>query len=186
MKGLAVIASLVVALLAVFGCQPSSPAGANPTAPERRSAQLYLNRAQPRLPTLQLWVGDQELTTEIARQAVEIATGMMFRTNMTEGEAMLFVFARPEPRSFYMRNTKIPLSIAYVDPEGVILEIHDLQPLDETPIESASDRIQYALEVPQGWFDRHQIAPGALLRSSQGALNEINWYTLRPAAASPR
>ena len=60
---------------------------------------------------------------------------MMFRKEMNENEAMLFVFAQPFHASFYMRNTIIPLSCAYLDTEGEILEIHDLKPMDETPIE---------------------------------------------------
>lgn len=183
MRVFAAWVSFLLTLLAAIGCQPSSTSAPPSTPPQRTPGQLHLNQAQPRLATLELWVGDQSLTTEIARQTVEIATGMMFRTNMADGEAMLFVFARPEPRSFYMRNTKVPLSIAYLDPEGVILEIHDMQPLDETPVESASGRVQYALEVPQGWFARRQISPGALIRTSKGPLNEINWRTLQAGAA---
>lgn len=163
------------------GCQPdeSPPAGAPAT--RSWSGQLYLDHAQPKLPTLKLWVGDQELETEIARRTVEIATGMMYRTNMAEGTAMLFVFARPDHRSFYMRNTLVPLSVAYLDPDGLVLSVHDMQPKDETPVDSTHDNVQYALEVPQGWFAKHGIGPGALVRTSRGGLNEINWATLRPA-----
>ncbi len=60
-----------------------------------------------------------------------------------------------------MRNTKIPLSIAYVDSTGKILEIKSMEPLDETVVPSASNQVAYALEVNQGWFGRHGIAPGA-------------------------
>jgi uncharacterized protein len=74
---------------------------------------------------------------------------------------MLFVFDHPKSASFWMKNTKIPLSIAYIDSTGKILEIESMKPLDETIVPSASDQVAYALEVNQGWFSRHGIAPGA-------------------------
>lgn len=168
-------------LLILAGCQPPDPAPSSaPSISRREPGQLYLNQAQPKLPTLKLWIGSQEVETEIARRVTEIATGMMHRTNMVEGTGMLFVFARPEPRSFYMRNTLVPLSIAYIDPAGEILEIHDMQPEDQSPVDSASDRVQFALEVPQGWFGKVGIKPGMLVTTSKGRFPEINWATLRP------
>jgi uncharacterized membrane protein (UPF0127 family) len=128
-----------------------------------------MNHAQPKLPTIQLWLGSQALDTEIARTPVQLATGMMFRTNMAENEAMLFVFNDVGPRSFYMKNTKVPLSLAYIDPQGSILEIHHLVPLDESPVFSKSDRIQYVLETRQGWFERHNITVGTSIRTELGS-----------------
>jgi uncharacterized membrane protein (UPF0127 family) len=168
----------LLGLCLTTGCHQSEPAA--PATSRYEPGQVYLSHAQPRLPTITLWVGDQELETEVARRTVEIATGMMYRTNMNAGEAMLFVFAHPDHRAFYMRNTLIPLSVAYLDPDGVILSIHDLQPKDETPVESTSNNVQYALEVPQGWFAQHGIGPGALVRTARGSFREINWITLQP------
>jgi hypothetical protein len=71
-----------------------------------------------------------------------------------------------------MKNTLIPLSVAYIDPEGVILEIHDLQPLDETPVEAATDQVQYVLEMRQGWFARHNLGPGVVIRTERGRLRD--------------
>ena len=65
---------------------------------------------------------------------------------------MLFIFEQPRKASFWMRNTKIPLSIAYIDSAGKILEIKSMNPLDETVVPSSSDQVAYALEVNQGWF----------------------------------
>jgi len=132
----------------------------------------YLPHAQPRLQTIKLYVGTQELATELALKPVEIFTGMMWRTNMPEGEAMLFVFPTAEPRAFYMRNTYVPLSLAYISPEGIIEEIHDLQPLNENSVPSKADNIQFVLEVPQGWFRRHNITPGTLVRTQYGELKK--------------
>jgi uncharacterized protein len=160
----------VLGLLAFssVSCRRSAPAvsGAAP------ANQPYLDHAQPRLPTLKLWLGSQELVTEVARTQTEVATGMMFRKEMNENEAMLFVFGQPYQASFYMRNTIIPLSCAYIDTEGEILEIHELKPLDEKPVEAASAKVRYVLETKQGWFDRNKIGIGTLVRAEAGSLPE--------------
>jgi uncharacterized protein len=103
---------------------------------------------------------------------LERQTGMMWRTNMAEGEAMLFPFPAPHRASFYMRNTYVPLSAAYIDPQGYIQEIHDFKPLNETPVSASTENIQYVLEVKQGWFQRHGISTGALVRTPYGDLNK--------------
>lgn len=76
---------------------------------------------------------------------------------------MLFIFEQPKEASFWMRNTKIPLSIAFIDSAGKILEIKSMNPLDESLVLSNSDRVAYALEVNQGWFARHRISSGAMI-----------------------
>jgi uncharacterized membrane protein (UPF0127 family) len=132
----------------------------------------HLLQVQPKLPTIKVWLADQELIAEVATHAVEIATGMMFRTNMLENEAMLFVFPNAAPRSFYMRNCFVPLSGAYISPSGEILQIIDMKPHDETGIPSHSDNVQFVLEVPQGWFKRHHVGVGAIVRTERGSLQE--------------
>lgn len=136
------------------------------------SSTGHLDHAQPRLRTIKLWLGSEELITEVAVEPVELQTGMMFRKEMSENEAMLFVFGVPHRASFYMKNTYIPLSIAYIDRDGVIKEIYDLTPLNETPVQSKFNDIQYALEVKQGWFRRHNITMGAVVRTEKGSLYE--------------
>jgi uncharacterized protein len=85
----------------------------------------------------------------------------MFRDSLPEGQGMLFIFEQPKKASFWMKNTKIPLSIAFIDSAGKILEIESMNPLDETVVPSGSDQVAYALEVNQGWFARHAISNGA-------------------------
>ena len=121
---------------------------------------------------MKLWVGPHELETEIAITLSQVATGMMFRQKMEENEAMLFVFAEPQPRQFYMKNCTVALSAAYIDPEGVILEIVPLQPGVEEPVPSMSDQVQFVLETKQGWFERHKISPGSVIRTERGSLLE--------------
>ena len=71
-----------------------------------------------------------------------------------------------------MRNTLIPLSCAYIGSDGTILEIHDMKPKDETPIEAGTDKIQYVLEVNRGWFDRNKVSTGMVVRTERGSLRE--------------
>jgi uncharacterized membrane protein (UPF0127 family) len=96
---------------------------------------------------------------EIARTEAERETGLMFRKSLADGEGMLFVFEKDQMLSFWMKNTLLPLSIAYIGYNGRILEIHDMKPRDLTPIHS-SRSARYALEVPQGWFERVNITTG--------------------------
>ncbi len=126
----------------------------------------------PKLPVLRLFVGAHELKTELALTEMQIRTGMMFRTNVVEYEAMLFVFPNPHQVGFWMKNVDIPLSCAYIDPEGVILELHDMEPQEVRPIQSTSERVQYVLETKRGWFERHGIQPGVLIRTERGTLQE--------------
>ncbi|MCX8109287.1 MAG: DUF192 domain-containing protein [Verrucomicrobiae bacterium] len=170
----------VMILMTLAGCDKNAPDTRGTPKGSATPPLGHLNRALPRLETVKLWLGNQEITAEVARTESEIRTGYMFRTNIADGEGMLFVFGRPIRAAFYMRNTTIPLSCAYIDPEGVILEIHDLKPLDETPVEASSDNVQFVLEVPQGWFERAQVRPGTVVRTQYGALKELNWATLRP------
>jgi uncharacterized membrane protein (UPF0127 family) len=99
---------------------------------------------------------------EIARTGTERETGLMFRESLADGEGMLFVFERDEMLSFWMKNTLIPLSIAYISYNGRILEIHDMKPRDLSPVRS-SRSARYALEVPRGWFERAGVKPGDIL-----------------------
>jgi len=179
MRCVCAIGAAAAGLLMISGCGKEPGRQGEAPAPPRPTAGA-LSHAQPKLPTLKLWLGDQELVAEVARSAVEVQTGMMFRTNLAENEAMLFVFPQPHRASFFMRNTKLPLTCAYIDAEGIILELHDLKPLDEKSVEAATDRVQFVLETRQGWFGRHNVGVGALVRTQHGALGELNWATLRP------
>ena len=103
------------------------------------------------------------LRTELALTDSERSRGLMFREELPADQGMLFVFDRPETRSFFMRNTSIPLDLGYFDQNGVLREIHALFPYDETPVPSRSNAIQFALEVNRGWFRQHGIRADAQL-----------------------
>ena len=115
---------------------------------------------QETLPVVTLHIGAVTLEAEVADETDERTTGLMGREQLAEGKGMLFVFREPQAMSFWMRDTLVPLSIAYINATGIVREIHDLKPLEETPARSAFRDLLYALEVPQGWFQRNKILPG--------------------------
>jgi uncharacterized membrane protein (UPF0127 family) len=99
-----------------------------------------------------------EVRVEIADGPSEQERGLMYRTSLGEDRGMLFVFSSEQPRSFWMKNTKIPLSIAYIDSKGRITDILDMKPLDdEPPHYTSSEPVQYALEVNQGFFEEKGV-----------------------------
>lgn len=164
---------LLLAGVLLVGCsKPVSPAPAAGLRSDLDPVHGHLLHAQPKLPTLKVWLGREEMITEIARAPVEVATGMMYRTNMPENEAMLFVFSDAEigPKNFYMRNCVVPLSAAYIAPDGTIAEIIDLQPGDERGVQSQTSNLQFVLEVPQGWFTQHNVRTGMVVRTERGSL----------------
>lgn len=148
----------------------STNAADSPAVSRNPSRLPVPTQAQPKLRTVMLRLGAEELVTEIAASEKEIVTGMMFRTEMAENEGMLFILPGAQPAAFWMKNTLIPLSCAYIDADGKILEIHDMKPKDETPIRSKVSNILYVLEVKQGWFERHKIAVGTQIWSEGGTL----------------
>lgn len=98
------------------------------------------------------------LSVEIAQKDEDLQRGFMYRKHIPEGTGMLFVFEKDQMLSFWMKNTFVPLSIAYIDSQGVIREIFDMQPLSLDSVQS-SGLVRYALEVPQGWFAKNNIVP---------------------------
>jgi uncharacterized protein len=154
------------------GCEEKSPppeAGAAQTRPGQPALPTH---AQGQLQTIRLWLGPEELRTELALTQEQEQTGMMFRTNLAENAGMLFVLPAPQQASFWMKNCPLPLSAAYMDPGGTILEIHDLQAQDTNEVVAAARNVLYVLEVNQGWFLRHHIGAGTLVRTELGSLSE--------------
>ncbi|OFV50976.1 DUF192 domain-containing protein [Oligella sp. HMSC09E12] len=123
------------------------------------TSQAATTESAPQLPTQLLRLGNSTLEVEIAATNQSRQRGLMHRHVMAEERGMLFVFEQAERLCFWMRNTYIPLSIAYLDKDATIIEIFDMQALDERSVCSTAPA-QFALEVNQGWFERHQIQVG--------------------------
>lgn len=120
---------------------------------------------QPRLPTVALGAGMHNIVAEVARTPEQQQIGMMMRTRMEPNEGMLFVFDDVAPRCFWMRNTLLPLSIAFIADDGTIVNIADMQPKTETS-HCSSRPVRYALEMNQGWFAKRGIQAGSKLRGT--------------------
>jgi uncharacterized protein len=165
------ILTLLVALAVCGGCTGGCKQAASP-ATEPATGPRLPTMAQLKLQSMKLWLGAEEMMVELALTAEQQQTGMMFRTNLAENAGMLFVFPAPHQASFWMKNCPLPLSAAYIDPDGVILEIHPLQPHNTNSVVAASERVQFVLETNQGWFERHHVTPGMVIRTERGSLAE--------------
>jgi hypothetical protein len=122
---------------------------------------------QPALPRVELQAGIHLIRAEVAADNTTRSKGLMFREKLGPNEGMLFVFQQPSAQCFWMRNTLIPLSIAFIDDDGSIVNIEDMQPKTEDSHCSAKP-VRYALEMEQGWFRKKGLAAGARLSGPKG------------------
>ena len=120
---------------------------------------------QPRLPTVDLTAGMHVIKAEVAQTGDQQAVGMMFRKEMGANEGMLFVNAEASGRCFWMRNTLIPLAIAFIDEDGTIVNIAEMQPQSDASHCSAKP-VRFALEMRQGWFAKRGLKAGSRLRGA--------------------
>lgn len=118
---------------------------------------------QGRLPTVKITAGMHVIQAEVAATPEQQMTGMMFRTQMGTNEGMLFVNDEPGVRCFWMRNTLIPLTIAFIADDGTIVNTADMAPRSEAS-HCSHKPVRFALEMNQGWFDKRGIKPGSKLR----------------------
>ena len=119
--------------------------------------------AQAPLPTAQLTAGMHLIRAEVASDSASRVQGLMHRKSLGANDGMLFVFEEPGTQCMWMKNTLIPLSVAYLDDAGVVVNIADMRPHSEKSHCSAKP-VRYALEMNQGWFAAKGIKPGARLR----------------------
>ncbi|MCL7960469.1 MAG: DUF192 domain-containing protein [marine benthic group bacterium] len=109
--------------------------------------------------TAQIRIGGVEVTAEIADNEELRAKGLMNRDSLAENHGMLFVYGAAQVRSFWMRNTRIPLDIAFIDANGVIINIEPMEPQSDENYYSQGP-MMYALEMDQGWFEANGVGPG--------------------------
>ncbi len=118
--------------------------------------------AQDSLPLVELTAGMHRIEAEVAANVQNRQVGLMNRRVMPPQRGMLFVFGRENMHCMWMRNTYIPLSVAFIDADGVIINIEDMQPQTESN-HCAKKPARYALEMNQGWFAQRGIKPGTRL-----------------------
>ena len=124
----------------------------------------FASCSQKKLPVKQLTITTKEgqiftVEAELASTQEKRNFGFMERKKIPDGTGMLFIFEYDQKLSFWMKNTPHPLSIAYIDSNGIIREIYDMTPFSLSSIESTVS-VRYALEVPQGWLQKNNITPG--------------------------
>lgn len=115
--------------------------------------------AEQKFATTQVKVASHLLKVEVAATDPQRMQGLMFREKLGKNDGMLFIFDEPAYQSMWMKNTLIPLSVAFLDADGVILNILDMEPHTLTPNLSAGPA-RYALETNKGWFGDRNVKPG--------------------------
>ena len=153
---------------------PSNPPPARSgTATADSEPVFHQATAQVNLPRVKLWIGSREIVSELCHTVTQIATGLMHRPSIGPEETMLFIFAGPRDRSFYMKNVPFDIDVAYIDSEGVIQEIVRLKANDVRGVPSKSSRIQFVLEAAPDYFTRNGFGPGTLISTDRGSLAEV-------------
>ena len=138
-------------------------------APLNKKCIIYLNSAEGKR---------LKINAEIADSDSEREKGLMFRESINENDGMLFVFDREKNLNFWMKNTLIPLDIAYIDKNGIINEIYHMKPLDVSVTYNSIKPAMFALEVNLGWFSRHKIITGSKIEFN-GCLSKPNSFIKR-------
>ncbi len=124
------------------------------------------------LPVINLTLSNQTISAEIAATPTALATGLMHRQHLPENSGMLFVFPNAGIQAMWMKNTQIPLSVAFIDVQGTIINIADMEPNTLKPHYSVKTA-SFALEMNQGWFARNRIAAGDRVRGLESLTNAI-------------
>jgi uncharacterized protein len=147
-----------VILLFALACAPGEDTGRPPASAGADEVEAGSASGPERGMAWVIFDGDT-VRAEIAYTAEERATGLMHREELPEGSGMLFVFDDVDYRSFWMQNTYIPLDIAFLDRDGRIVDIQQMEP-ETTEMHDSAAPAMFALEVPQGWFAARGIEVG--------------------------
>ena len=148
---------LLLILLASLFPLVTDAAGSQP--PDHRQPETAARRAA----VFEIGIGEQVVSLELAVTHFEQKRGLMFRKSLDPRQGMLFVYSWGGQRSFWMRNTAIPLDLGFFSKDGILREIQPLYPFDESPVVSLRTDIKFAVEMRQGWFSAHGIRPGSSL-----------------------
>lgn len=126
------------------------------------SSASALAQQAPKFPVVSLTAGIHVIKAEVAARDEERQQGLMFREKMAANEGMVFVFEAPAGVCMWMKNTLLPLSVAFIDENGKIINIEDMKP-QTTESHCAKKLVRYALEMNQGWFKQKNIKPGSVI-----------------------
>jgi hypothetical protein len=127
--------------------------------------QAHAQDRPQQLPTTTLKVGMHSIQAQVAATPQQRHVGLMHRPSMPTHEGMLFVFEQPAQQCFWMRNTLLPLTAAFLADDGTVLNLADMQPRSDESHCSAAP-VRFVLEMNQGWFAKRGIKPGTRLRGA--------------------
>ena len=114
------------------------------------------------LPKIKLSAGMHLIDTQVASTSDQRATGLMFRQEMPQGEGMLFVFEEATPQCFWMKNTLLPLTAAFITDDGTIVNLANMKP-QTTDSHCSAKPVRYVLEMNLGWFEKKGLKAGSKL-----------------------
>lgn len=117
------------------------------------------DQPQLNLPRVKLQAGMYQIDAQVALTPEQRQTGLMYRAEMPTHEGMLFVFEQPSPQCFWMKNTLLPLTAAFVADDGTIVNLADMKP-QTTDSHCSAKPVRFVLEMNQGWFAKRSIKPG--------------------------
>lgn len=123
---------------------------------------LAQDQAQTGLPRTKLTVGFHQVEVQVASTPAQQSTGLMYRAEMPQHEGMLFVFPEAKQQCFWMKNTLIPLTAAFVADDGTVINLEDMQP-QTTQSHCSAKPVRFVLEVNQGWFMKKGLKAGMRL-----------------------
>ena len=127
------------------------------------SFAAWPQQAQTNLPRVQLQAGMFQIDAQVAATPKQREIGLMFRQDMATHEGMLFVFEQPQQQCFWMKNTLLPLTAAFVDDDGTIVNLADMKP-QSTQSHCSEKPVRFVLEMNQGWFAKRNIKKGFKLK----------------------
>jgi uncharacterized membrane protein (UPF0127 family) len=129
------------------------------------SHSAWSQTAQTDLPRGQIQAGMYQIDAQVAATPEQRATGLMFRQDMPQHEGMIFIFEQPQVQCFWMKNTLMPLTAAFVADDGTIVNLADMKPLSQNS-HCSEKPVRFVLEMKQGWFASKQIKKSYVLKSS--------------------
>jgi uncharacterized protein len=130
------------------------------------SGAIAQSQTEPQqLPIVKLTAGMFVISAQLAQTSEQREIGLMFRKQMPYQEGMLFMFDRPGTQCFWMKNTLIPLSAAFISDDGSIVNVEDMAPMSEVS-HCSKKPVRFVLEMNQGWFTKRGMGPGAKIKGA--------------------
>ncbi len=132
--------------------------------PKTESAPGVSSKASVIRDTIKMSISGTTVTLEVAKERETLSRGLMFRDSLAKNSGMLFIFPREGMYSFWMKNTRIPLSIAFINSQGRIVGLDEMRPYDTVTVHMPFEPYTYAIEMDSGWFPQKGVKCGDTLK----------------------